>query len=143
MLIITVSHDKESLNRRISSFERAGNVVLPASSLLTCLSMIDHNSYDLLVIGATVPLSERQKIVSASKRLHPESKIISVEQKNSRSFGFSGLCRGSWRRSPITQYDCHVFLEGWYREEMRPHSPDMCTGVLGKIQSRRKKSEIC
>jgi hypothetical protein len=85
MLIITVSHDKESLNRRISSFERAGNVVLPASSLLTCLSMIEHNSYDLLVIGATVPLSARRKIVSASKRLHPESKIISVEQKNSRS----------------------------------------------------------
>ena len=79
MLVLAVSYDTESLNQRISAFQAAGHVVLPASSLKSCLSVIAFNSYDLLVIGATVPFDDRKQIVLVSRREHPGSKIISVE----------------------------------------------------------------
>ena len=78
MLIVAVSYDAESLNRRITAFQNLGYAVVPASSLASCFSVIALNNYDLLVIGATVPVADRKTIVAASGRIRPEAKIVSV-----------------------------------------------------------------
>lgn len=80
VLIVAVSHDAESLNRRMHSLQDAGHVVVTASSLKSCLSVIAFNNYDLLLIGATIPFAERKAIVSESRKIRPESKIVSVER---------------------------------------------------------------
>ncbi len=79
MLIIAVSYDAESLNRRITSLQNDGHAVVPASSLKSCLSALTFNNYDLLVIGATVPMQDRQAIAAASRRIRKEGQILSVE----------------------------------------------------------------
>src|SRR5438874_8165608 len=78
MPIVAVSYDSESLNRRITAFQNLGYAVIPASSLASCFSVIALNNYDLLVIGATVPVADRKTIVAASGRIRPEAKIVSV-----------------------------------------------------------------
>lgn len=42
--------------------------------------MLALNNYHLLLIGATVPLPDRQAIVLESRSLGPERKIVSVER---------------------------------------------------------------
>jgi hypothetical protein len=85
LLILAVSYDSESLNRRISAFENAGHVVVPASTLESCLRAMTTNRYGLMVIGATVPFEDRTRISKISKRIRPEALIISVERKDSPS----------------------------------------------------------
>ena len=72
MLIAAVSYDSESLNRRIMAFQNLGHVVVPASSLTSCLSVISLNNYDVLVIGATVPVADGKTIISASREFVPQ-----------------------------------------------------------------------
>jgi|SRR5436190_8116534 len=84
MLIVAVSYDSESLNRRITAFQNLGHVVVPASSLASCLSVMNFNNYDVLVIGATIPVTDRRTIVAASRRIRPDGKIVSVEWSGSK-----------------------------------------------------------
>lgn len=85
MLIVAVSYDSESLNRRIVAFQNLGHVVVPASSLTSCLSVISLNNYDVLVVGATVPVADRKTIISASRRIRPGGRILSVERLGSKA----------------------------------------------------------
>ena len=79
MVIIAVSYDTPSLNRRIETLQRAGHVVVPASSLATARKAIENSSYHALLIGATVSVANREALAKLSKELHPQSKIVSVE----------------------------------------------------------------
>ena len=83
MLIVAVSYDSQSLNERIHTLENAGHVVVPASSLESCLNAIATDSYRLLIIGATVPFQDRERIALMSKKIRPEANIISVEWADS------------------------------------------------------------
>jgi hypothetical protein len=83
VLIIAVSYDFENLNRRMQALERAGNAVLPASSLQSCMNAI-FNPFHVLVIGASVPQADREAIAAESKKVRPNSEIISVEWPDSR-----------------------------------------------------------
>ena len=81
MVILAVSYDLGSLNKRIEALQGLGHVVVPTSSLKTCRRAIQDSKYHLLVIGATVPGIDRTILASLSKTTHPESKIVSVERQ--------------------------------------------------------------
>ena len=83
MVIIAVSYDSASLNSRIDLLQTLGHVIIPASSLPNCRKALEASGYHLLLIGATVPISDRQFLANISKALHPGSKIISVEAPGS------------------------------------------------------------
>jgi len=63
----------------METLQRAGHVVIPASSRESGLRNIKTAGYHLLIIGATIPVSDRQAMAELSRALHPTSKIISVE----------------------------------------------------------------
>jgi hypothetical protein len=90
VLIIAVSYDPESLNRRMRSLERLGDLVVPASSFDSCMKAI-FNPFDILIIGASVPQKDREKIASESKCVRPAAKIISVEWPDSRPLDLATL----------------------------------------------------
>lgn len=79
MVIIAVSYDAASLNRRIETLERAGHIVIPASSLGTARKAIETSSYHVLLVGATVSPADRETLARLSRKLHQQSKIVSVE----------------------------------------------------------------
>jgi O-acetylhomoserine/O-acetylserine sulfhydrylase-like pyridoxal-dependent enzyme len=83
VLIVAVSYDSQSLNQRIHALESAGHVVVPASSLESGLNALATDYYRLLIIGATVPFHDRERLAVISKRLRPEANIISVEWADS------------------------------------------------------------
>lgn len=83
MLIAAVSYDVESLNRRLRALEDAGNVVVPASSLQSCMNAI-FNPFHILIIGASVPSDDRATIAKECKRVRPTAEIISVEWPGSQ-----------------------------------------------------------
>ena len=78
MVIIAVSYDFQSLNRRIAALQQVGHIIVPASSLASALHAIETGLYHLLLIGATVSTSDQQQLAKLSRTLHPYSKIISV-----------------------------------------------------------------
>jgi len=79
-VILAVSYDSGTLNKRIEALQRLGHVVVPTSSLETCRRAIQGSQYHVLLIGATVPGIDRTILANLSKAAHPESKIISVER---------------------------------------------------------------
>jgi hypothetical protein len=79
VLIVAVSYDFESLNRRILALQSSGHAVVPASSFDSCMNAIFTGAYHVLVIGATVPPADRAKIATESRALRPHANIISVE----------------------------------------------------------------
>jgi DNA-binding NtrC family response regulator len=78
VVIIAVSYDSQSLNRRMAALQQVGHIIVPASSLASALHAIETGHYHLLLIGATVSTSDQQELAKASRTLHPYSKIISV-----------------------------------------------------------------
>jgi hypothetical protein len=83
VLIVAVSYDSQSLNQRIRTLENEGHVVVPASSLESGLNALATDLYNLLIIGATVPFQDRERMAIVSKKLRPEANIISVEWADS------------------------------------------------------------
>lgn len=83
MLILTVSYDSESLNRQLGELEKAGHVIVPSSSLESCLNAIVMGPYQVLVIGVSVPLMDRERMASASRKIRPEAFIISIQRLDS------------------------------------------------------------
>ena len=83
MVIIAVSYDAASLNRRIETLERAGHIVIPASSLATARKAMEKSSYHVLLVGATVSPVDRESLATLSRKLHHQSKIVSVEPPGS------------------------------------------------------------
>ena len=79
LLIIAVSYDSSSLNKRIDSLQKVGHIVLPASALAPARKAIESANYHVLLIGATVPKADRKALATLSRSLRPLSKIISVE----------------------------------------------------------------
>jgi len=82
VLVIAVSYDVESLNLRIRALEQAGNAVIPASSFESCMNAL-FTSFHLLIIGASVPHQDRQKLARESRKVRPTAQIISVEWPDS------------------------------------------------------------
>jgi O-acetylhomoserine/O-acetylserine sulfhydrylase-like pyridoxal-dependent enzyme len=79
LVIIAVSYDTASLNRRMDTLQRLGHIVVPASSLSTGQRVIEANQYHLLLIGSTVSARDRHELANISKEQRPLSRIISVE----------------------------------------------------------------
>jgi len=79
LVIIAVSYDAASLNRRIETLERAGHIIIPASSLAAARKAIETSSYHVLLIGATVSPADRENLATLSRKLHHQTKIVSVE----------------------------------------------------------------
>jgi len=79
VLIVAVSYDFESLNRRIVALQNLGHAVVPASSLESCINAMFTGAYHVLVIGATVPRADRIQIAKESRSLRAQAGIISVE----------------------------------------------------------------
>lgn len=92
MLIIAVSYDFESLNRRILVLQNTGHAVIPASSLDSCINAIFASAYHLLIIGATVPRRDRLQIAKESRELRPQAAIISVEWPGSDRLESANIC---------------------------------------------------
>jgi hypothetical protein len=83
LVIIAVSYDAASLNRRIETLEQVGHIVIPASSLATARKAIETSSYHVLLVGATVSPADRENLATLSRKLHRQSKIVSVEPTGS------------------------------------------------------------
>lgn len=90
MLILAVSYDPESLNRRLRALERAGNMVVPASTFQSCMNAI-FNPFHVLIIGASVPDADRKKIAEESKKVRPRAEIISVEYPESKRLDLADI----------------------------------------------------
>lgn len=84
LVIVAVSYDSASLNRRMDTLQKAGHIVIPASSRESCLTHIRTATYHLLLIGSTVPTANRKQFVELSRKVSPRSKIISVELPDSQ-----------------------------------------------------------
>ena len=52
---------------------------MPASSVESGMNAISTGAYHVLIIGATVPATDRMRIASESRELRPQANIISVE----------------------------------------------------------------
>jgi hypothetical protein len=85
VVIVAISYDSQSLNRRMDTLQGVGHVIIPASSLASGLRVIQTGNYHLLLMGATVSTSDQRELAKASRRLHPRSKIISVNFPESES----------------------------------------------------------
>ena len=83
MLILTVSYDSESLNRQIKELETDGHVIVPSSSLDSCLNAIGGGPYQILVIVPTVIMEDRTRLADVSREIRPEARIISIEHRGS------------------------------------------------------------
>lgn len=83
MVIIAVSYDAASLNRRMETLQQAGHIVIPASSLATARKAIENSSYHVLLVGATVSPAHRESLAKLSRELRPHAKIVSVEPAGS------------------------------------------------------------
>lgn len=83
MLIVAISYDSQTLNSRLTALQRLGNVLVPASSLDSGLNAI-FSPFHVLIIGASVPYEDRQRLAVESKRVNPRAEIISVEWPGSR-----------------------------------------------------------
>lgn len=92
VLILTVSYDAESLNRQLRDLEKAGHVIVPSSSLETCLNAMVMGAYQVLVIGITVPLVDRERMASMSRKLRPEALIISIERLDAPNLEEADFC---------------------------------------------------
>jgi len=103
VLILTVSYDSESLNRQLRELERAGHVIVPSSSLETCLNAIVMGPYQVLVIGITVPLADRQRIADASRKIRPEAHLVSIERLDSPNLEGAGYCIKAGDESQLTR----------------------------------------
>jgi|SRR6185312_15248381 len=90
VLILVVSYNPESLNHRLQTLERAGNIVIPASTLQSCINAI-FNPFHVLIIGASVPQPDRRIIAEESKKVRPDAEIISVEYPTSTRLQFADL----------------------------------------------------
>lgn len=90
MLILAASYDPESLNRRLRALERAGNMVVPASTFQSCMNAI-FNPFHVLIIGASVPDADRKKIAEESKKVRPRAEIISVEYPESKRLDLADI----------------------------------------------------
>lgn len=91
MLIVAVSYDFETLNRRMRALELAANVVVPASSFNSCMNTI-FNPFHVLIIGASVPQKDRQRIAVESKRVRPTADIVSVEWPGTAKLDIADVC---------------------------------------------------
>lgn len=78
MVLLAVSYDPSSLNTREALFQSEGYMVVPASTLAAALSAVGHHHYDLLVLGATVPETDRQTISHALRSVSPDTSILVV-----------------------------------------------------------------
>lgn len=103
MLIIAVSYDCESLNRRILALQSSGNVVVPASSLDSCINAIFTGAYHVLIIGATVPPADRSKIAKESRALRPQANIISVEWPGSERLELADVSVAAGREEVLLE----------------------------------------
>ena len=78
MVLLAVSYQPSSLNSRKTLLESAGHMAVPASTLDTALFAVCQYRYDLLVLGATVPDADRQKIAQAMRSVSPATSILAV-----------------------------------------------------------------
>ena len=49
-------------------------------------------TYQVLVIGITVPLADRQRIADASRKIRPEARILSIERLDSPNLEAADYC---------------------------------------------------
>ena len=78
MILLAVSYEPSSLNSRKALLESAGHMVVPASTLDAALFAVWQYHYDLLVLGATVPDADRQKIAQDMRSVSPATSILAV-----------------------------------------------------------------
>jgi hypothetical protein len=67
----------------METLQKAGHIVIPASSLATARKAIENSSYHVLLLGATVSPANRESLAKLSRELRPYTKIVSVEPAGS------------------------------------------------------------
>lgn len=82
MTILAVSYDKESLNRRKDELERAGHLIVPASSREAAMRFAAEHAYDAALIGFSVPDSDAFEISEYARSLHPQITIVYVRDQH-------------------------------------------------------------
>jgi CheY-like chemotaxis protein len=82
--ILAVSYDKESLNRRKEELERAGHLIVPASSKDAALKFAGEHAYDAALIGFSVPDPDADAIAQHAKTLHPNISIVYVRDQHAK-----------------------------------------------------------
>lgn len=83
MILLAVSYDKESLNRRKAELERAGHLIVPASCRETAMRFAGEHAYDAALIGFSVPDADALAISQHAKALHPNISIVYVRDMHS------------------------------------------------------------
>ena len=84
MTILAVSYDKESLNRRKEELERAGHLIVPASTKAAALQVAGEHAYDAALIGFSVPDVDADAIAKHAKSLHPNISIVYVRDQHAK-----------------------------------------------------------
>ena len=84
MTILAVSYDKESLNRRKEELERAGHLIVPASTRAAALKFAGEHAYDAALIGFSVPDGDADVIAHHARSLHPNISIVYVRDQHAK-----------------------------------------------------------
>jgi len=84
LTILAVSYDKESLNRRKEELERAGHLIVPASTKAAALKFAGEHAYDAALIGFSVPDVDADVIAKHAKSLHPNISIVYVRDQHAK-----------------------------------------------------------
>jgi len=80
--ILAMSYDPVRLSERQKLFAKKGFLVVPATSLEIALRVIEENEYDLLLVGASVPAEDREKISLKFREFQDEAAILWVTAKS-------------------------------------------------------------
>jgi DNA-binding NtrC family response regulator len=82
LTILAVSYDKESLNRRKEELERAGHLIVPASSREAAMRFASEHAYDAALIGFSVPDADAFEISQYARSLHPQMTVVYVRDQH-------------------------------------------------------------
>ena len=72
--------------------EIVGNIVVPSSSVDSCLRAMTWRQYQLLVIASTVAVEDRALLADASRKIRPEARIVSIDDSDSINREMADYC---------------------------------------------------
>ena len=67
-------------------------MIVPCSSLESCLNAMVMGIYHVLVIGITVPLVDRERIADVSRKIRQEARMVSIERLDSPNLEAADYC---------------------------------------------------
>ncbi len=80
--VLCVSYNPVLISGRSQAFQRAGYKVLSATNVDEALDAILMNELEMVVLCATVPLPQQNRLIEATNRYRPGTRVCVLSQGN-------------------------------------------------------------